>query len=353
MATISEIRNLGTELILADRGLPEPLNPPESILRKLDRFGEHYNLNQNSHLVRFILATCGEAGAQSLKRETLYPRLKALLDSVHFDDLDSLYGNPLHLPRVSPEVYEWDPKAQILTQAQWQEIRQKDAAYRNRCLLWMRAILHGPTTKGIALAAEAACGIECRVFEQYQYVENLTSDDPISMSNIGMTNSRNEVVIIPNAPSLSEEDRKCILRLVDRLRPVNTIVSVYEGESIRLNRPALEIQATSNTFYVDRLVTGRPDVDWIIDSDKGLWIDNEERPAPVYAFMDRQEVSTYLTVNSVTASSSHTGFFSKKQRELFGHLDVDKDKFRHYSSDNSYLKSFAPINVLSRWINDR
>jgi hypothetical protein len=36
----------------------------------------------------------------------------------------------------------------------------------------MRAIIEGPTPRGIALAAEAACGIECDVYENYNYIDN-------------------------------------------------------------------------------------------------------------------------------------------------------------------------------------
>lgn len=37
----------------------------------------------------------------------------------------------------------------------------------------MRAIIEGPTPRGIALAAEAACGIECDIYENYNYIDNI------------------------------------------------------------------------------------------------------------------------------------------------------------------------------------
>lgn len=44
----------------------------------------------------------------------------------------------------------------------------------------MRAIIEGPTPRGIALAAEAACGIECDVFENYKYIDNAQLTRPSS-----------------------------------------------------------------------------------------------------------------------------------------------------------------------------
>ncbi len=44
----------------------------------------------------------------------------------------------------------------------------------------MRAIIEGPTPRGIALAAEAACGIECDVFENYRYIDNAQLTRPAS-----------------------------------------------------------------------------------------------------------------------------------------------------------------------------
>src|SRR6476469_3895348 len=172
MATISEIRSAGTDILLTPRPIYEPINAPESLRNKLLRFGDNYDLSTGSHLFRFLIALCGEAGAGSIKRELLYPKLQNMLESTNFTDLDRLYGDPLALPRISSEIYNLDPKSVAMTQAEWQDVLIKDSQYRSRCLVWMRAIIEGPTPRGIALAAEAACGIECDVIERYQYLEN-------------------------------------------------------------------------------------------------------------------------------------------------------------------------------------
>ena len=42
----------------------------------------------------------------------------------------------------------------------------------------MRAIIEGPTPQGIAMAAEAAIGIECDVYENYNYIDNAPLNRP-------------------------------------------------------------------------------------------------------------------------------------------------------------------------------
>ena len=117
MPSVSEIRAAGTEILLDPRPLYEPINAPEALTNKLGRFGDNYDLSTSSHLYRFLIALCGEAGAGSIKRELLYPKLQNQLESTHFTDLDRLYGDPLALPRLSEEIYTIDPKSMAMTQA--------------------------------------------------------------------------------------------------------------------------------------------------------------------------------------------------------------------------------------------
>ncbi len=172
MTTIAQIKAFGELASVTSSPLAEPLNAPLRFEERLERFGEHYNTNQDSHLYKFLQALCGDAGAGSLKREKLYPRLQQMLGSTYFQDIDKLYGNPIGISRLPIELYIYDPKNEALTADQWIEVFAKDASYRERCLTWMRAIIEGPTPKGIAMAAEAACGIECDVFENFQYIDN-------------------------------------------------------------------------------------------------------------------------------------------------------------------------------------
>jgi hypothetical protein len=344
MTSISDIRLTGDSLVTNPHGIYEPLSAPSDLVRRLDRFGDDYNLASDSHLFRFLLALCGESGAGELKKSLLYPKLQQTLESTYFTDLDRLYGGPLSLPRLSEEIYTIDPKNDILTQGQWEEVRAKDAAYRARCLLWMRAIMAGPTKQGIKLAAEAACGVNCDIVEQYRYIDN-----PTEVPNFGVTNSRNEFIIIPQEPDLVDSDRRRIIRLVDKLRPINSLPTIQNGSYLRSEVPVIDVDATSSRFQISTLVTGTSDINWPdVDLSAGYWVTTDEQEAPTFSFMDRQEYVTYLSVVEVIASSVHQGMFNATQRSLFSHLG-SQDPLFLYSGTYSYAKFFSPIRTSTQW----
>lgn len=350
MASITEIRTSGTDLTLVPRPIFEPLNAPERLATKFDRFGEHYNLSSSSNLYRFLLALCGDSGAGQIQKQMLYPRLQGQLTATQFSDLDRLYGNPLGLPRITSELYSEDPRNEALTQNQWINVRIKDAQYRARCLLWMRAIIAGPTPEGIKLAAEAACGIECDVVEQYVYLENQNSDSPATMQNWGSTISNQEFIIIPQAPSISIADHRRITHLVGKLKPVNSICTISPNTLTRQEQVPQTVAATSEGFSVLRLVTGRADINWPTpDPSKGLWITTSEEEAPTFAFMDSQESVTYLTIINVTASSEQIGPFNKTQRDLFGNLNIQVSDLQVFDANKAYQRAFAPIQLTVPW----
>lgn len=134
MTTLAELNSLGDTATVVSSPLAEPLNAPLRFEERLRRFGEHYNTGQDSHLYKLLVSLCGDAGAGSLKREKLYPRLQQLLGSTYFQDIDKLYGNPIGISRLPIELYIFDPHNEALTQEQWIEVFGKDASYRERCL---------------------------------------------------------------------------------------------------------------------------------------------------------------------------------------------------------------------------
>lgn len=353
MTTVSEIRATGTIVITPQVAMPEPIRAPETLRNKLGRFTEPaYNVTNDSHLFRFLVALCGDAGAGGLKRELLYPRLQQMLESTHFNDLDRLYGNPLALPRLSAELYSVDPRNEALTQEQWRDVKIKDSQYRARCLIWMRAIIEGPTPRGMELAAEAAIGVECTVVERYKYLENTLSDLPITMSDIGWTDSRREFVIVPRTPTITQADRRRVARLLDKLRPITTVPTVITSSPLRSVVTVADTASSSDNFYVKRLVSGRTDINWpAVNLAEGYWIEsNVTKEAPTFAWMDRSESVTFLTVVTAQASTEHVGGFNSTQRQLFGHLKDSPNRFYEYNALKAYAKTFAPISMTGKWI---
>lgn len=346
MTTITDLKQAGSQLTAVSYPIVEPLNAPTNFNKRLARFGDVYNTTNESHLYRYLVALCGDAGAGQLKKKLLLPRLQQMLESTDFLNLDRLYGTPLGLPRISPEVYNYNPSDDFLTISQWNEVRAKDAAYRSRCLTWMRAIIAGPTPEGIALAAEAAIGVEADVWERYLY------DVSNAGTNYSKTDSLNEFVIIPRVATVTPQDNRKITHLIDQLRPTNTIGTVYAGQELRTLRTSRLASSSSDRFTVRRLVTGRPDIEWPdINPAAGYWIDSSENEAPTLAYMDRQESVTYTTIIDVTASSIHSGYFNKEQTQLFSHLQHVPNATYTYAADHSFTNNIAPINLSTSWTN--
>lgn len=75
------------------------------------------------------------------------------------------------------------------------------------------------------------------------------------------TNSRNEFTILPRVTDLEAKEIRAISRLVDKLRPVDTIATISAGSNPRNELPILDVAATSSRFTVLRNVTGNSNID--------------------------------------------------------------------------------------------
>ena len=174
-----------------------PLGGPDHPETYLDRFPEEvYTHSIDSHLVRFLYVLMGPAGVGWLKKNYLEARLKLEDFGLETFDLDKFYGDPLRFGRILEEVYDTDPSGMI-PRDKWEEIRAKDAKYRNRAVDFVNAARAGGTPLGMRLAARSGLGHEVEVFERYRYLYDQVSDRPLGIPDLGMTNSTEELVVIP------------------------------------------------------------------------------------------------------------------------------------------------------------
>jgi hypothetical protein len=174
-----------------------PLGGPQHPISYLDRFPESiYNKGIDSHLVRFMYALLGPAGVGWLRKNYLEARLKLEDFGIDTFDLDKFYGDPLSFGRILEEVYDEDPKG-LLTRDQWERIKAKDAAYRNRAVDYVRGARAGNTPLGMKLVARSGLGHEVEVIENYRYIYDQLSDDPLGIPKHGFTNSTNEMIVLP------------------------------------------------------------------------------------------------------------------------------------------------------------
>jgi hypothetical protein len=175
----------------------EPLGGPLHPQNYLDRFPEEvYNKSIDSHLVKFLYALIGPAGVGWLRKTYLEARVQLEEYGIELFNLDSFYGDPLRFGRILEELYDDDPRG-LLTREQWEKIRAKDAAYRSRALDYVRGMRLGNSPQGIKLVARSGLGHEVEVVEHYRWLYDQHSDDPLGIPRFGVTDSTEELVILP------------------------------------------------------------------------------------------------------------------------------------------------------------
>ena len=333
MADIFDLLSNGQ--LVEKREIVEGLNPPIDFEEQIRNFfpEEIYNLNRDSLLYKFLYAILGDAGVNGAKKALLAPKLFQSLSSTSFNDLDSLFSNSFQLSRVSEEIYDYDPYNQLLTQDQWSEIRRKDAGYKARSQDYMRGISLGNTIEGIKLLGRSATGYECDVFERWQYLDDIHSDQPIGVPDYGFTNSPEEVVIFPKVGRITPQENRRFNTVVNKLKPSNRLITINPVDSGLLEIPISSGTSSSNNFYIKRNVVGNGVIDYSYVKNNN-WIETGvSKEAPTQAYGNRSESITYLTPNTITSSTFHIGNFSSDQQQLFPHLDRSNNTYAYSASD--------------------
>lgn len=181
----------------------EPLNGLRDIRSYLDLFPDSlYGKGVDSHFVRFMYTVLGPAGAGRLVQQLLAQRLSLESTGPILSDLDSLYGNSFNFPRSAVESYDADVTG-LLTSAQWAEIRAQDESYRSRAIMFLNAVRLGTSPEGMRLAATSGLGMEVDIYENYKYLFDIHSDDPLGLPRLGQTFDLNEFIVMPR-PTTSQ-----------------------------------------------------------------------------------------------------------------------------------------------------
>jgi isopentenyldiphosphate isomerase len=353
---MADIFNLLENGVLVEkREIVEGLNPTNDFIEYISRFfpEEVYNLNKNSLLYKLLYSILGDAGVLGVKKASLAPKLYTSLMGTNFDNIDSLFQNLLQLPRVNSEIYSFDPHNELLTEEQWSAVRYKDSDYKNRAQEYMRYFQYGNSHEGIETLAKAAFGGECSIQERWKYLDDIVSDEPIGVQNLGVTNSYQEIIVLPETISLSIREQRRINMLLSRLSPMNSTISINTSNNklTEVTFDKTNMNSTSNYFYVNRLVTGNSRLDYSYTS-KNNWIEaGVEKSAPYAAFNGKSEVSNAVPVYSITSSSYHTGSFNIDQRKLFEHLNlVDDVQMFSYVPTEALAQSLENNLFSSPWV---
>jgi hypothetical protein len=223
--------------------LIEPLSGPSNPTSQLDRFpDELYDKTPNSHFVRFMYTLLGPAGIGWLRKNLLTAKLAFYAHGFDTFDMEKFYGNPFGFPRVLAEVWETDPLG-LLPKDEWDAIRARDESYRNRAITFFNAARAGNTPLGMQLAAQSGLNHEAEVIENYKYLFDAHSDEPLDLPFFGSTTTTEEFVIIPRRTDSQSEVQ--VLTFEDSTIANGTFFLTFNGQvtdPIPWNANFLEVQ---------------------------------------------------------------------------------------------------------------
>ena len=254
----------GTDLLVADK----------PVMARLDHFPEDlYDLRPESHLVRFLGALLGDAGAGQLRKRNLIVRIQQVLDSAAFFDLDGFYGAIFGVERQPSDVLPINPYTENETPDEWDSIFAADSRYRERIMALAAAIPMAATVPGIRMAAEALVGAECDVYEIWRFIDVETGSPVVvdtwddieaayatwddidgvrwsmlslgeaTIGNLDVTTAAEVIVRVkkeyPNTRAGMQEkaiDEMALVRVLRLLRSANTVITV-DNQGISMHSP--------------------------------------------------------------------------------------------------------------------
>jgi len=347
---------LSSGKLIEKREIVEGLNPNSDFLEYVKRFfpEEIYNLHENSTLYKFLYSLLGDSGVLGFKKALFAPRLYTTLNGTNFNDIDTLFSNLFGLLRGKKELYTYDPYNQLLTEQQWTSIKYKDSSFKTRSQDFMRFFQYGNSYDGIKILSRAASGYESYIQENWKYLDDINSDEPIGIQSLNKTNSFQEIIIVPQSEQeLSVEEKRRTTETLNRFIPANSFVTINIGESLQTEVPfdINNMNSTSNYFYIDKKVTGKNLLDYSYSSTNN-WVETgQEKSAPYAAFESRSETIETIPIFNITASSFHTGAFNNTQKSLFEHLnEIEDDKNYSYTPKNALASGIKNSYIFSPWL---
>lgn len=266
------------------------LLPDAPTMQQLRNFpGDLYDLRESSRLVRLIKVLLGDAGAGQLRKRTLVTRLESALSGANFFDLDRFYGAIFGALRQPSEALPINPMDDTATPDEWDALLAADASYRERLAELARAISMGGTIPGLQQAAEALVQAPVDIYESWQLLDSygeLVLAEPNSWSDVealyptwdsfapsdtwnrvegtievGRTNTltRSEIVVRPRKDYASSpdhvsdyaRDENALVRVLQKLRPAGTIITVDPGLGVpHVAQPISGLQADSEYWEI-------------------------------------------------------------------------------------------------------
>lgn len=206
----------------------EPLGGPNDPLSSLDRFPDAlYNKSPETHFIRFMYSILGGAGVGWIKQQYLEAKLALYAQGFSAFNIEKYYGDPFQFGRILEEQLPEDPEG-LLTREEWEKIKVKDESYRSRAITFFNAVRAGGTPEGIELAAQSGLNHPAFVVENYRYLFDQHSDEPLGLSYYGQTFSTEEFAIVPRQDSSQTEQQ--IISFAETTAKEGTFQLIFNGE---------------------------------------------------------------------------------------------------------------------------
>ncbi len=257
----------------------DPMLPPGTTKEMLAHFPEEiYDTSAESHLSRLMKVLLGDAGVGQLRKRYTYAHLSQFVLTSRYNDLDRLYASIFGLGRFLRERLSFDPYLEAATDAEWEALDAADAEYRNRVESFSRSIPWAGTPTGMAMAASAILGEECRVYESYEFVDNqkVYADETTATTNTwgdlegttwgekdGQTyaslegnnifrgrdpSSRGEFIVRP-LRDVTAEERYHLIKVLSRLKPAEALMTVDSRPGALYTPVATHRAAASSSYW--------------------------------------------------------------------------------------------------------
>ena len=183
----------------------------------------------------------------------------AALDTIYHNELDFIFGKVSLLSRSPQETYTYDPGRDMLTSEQWDEVRIKDAWYRERIREFFAACSLGSTPQGVRACVHAAIGVDADVYEVWRYQDNFGITADLGRAEL---TARNEIVVRPHKTSIQPVEMRLLRDMLAKIISLDTIVTVnLDGLAISNPVPIAAACADSTYYEVQKVVTSTPALD--------------------------------------------------------------------------------------------
>jgi hypothetical protein len=313
---------------------------------------EIYTLSPDTNLYAFMRSILGDSGVNLIAKQ--YYEARQTLEEMGLDltNLDAFFSNPLGFLRNPEEVYS-PPSSPVIFQDESQ-IRSQDASFFSRAVNYIKGARAGNTPLGMQLVASAGLGQGVEIIENYKWLFDQHSDNPLGIPYFGQTLSPQEFIVLP----LPEFSQQITLEVSIGGNPTGGTIGFYWGRanqpSVLANdgswttaAPATQVpfnaSSTQLTQYLEwvpgignTLVTGGPgpQYPWYISRDQSIQGD-----------IDLDSIQLLNIYNNLTGENPVIYV-----NTLYGSLEANEQTININSEDTYYmldaLDNIRPVNSI-------